>query len=149
VETPDGKGTISEINLLRQKAKVRMETQGGDPVVTYFPLNELQFIKTGKQRRAELSALAQAAQESTPQASEKPTHRNLRQSVGSSRPAAPKAESEGAPAPKKATAKPREDTAPNAQTPEARPPKKFHPQRKKRPKKPDANRPKPDGPPQE
>ena len=56
VETPEGNGTITEINLLRQKAKVRLETRGGDPQVSYFPLNELQFIKTGKQRRAEIAA---------------------------------------------------------------------------------------------
>jgi len=56
VETPDGKGTITEINLLRQKAKVRLETQGGDPSVSYYPLDQIQFIKTGKQRRAEIVA---------------------------------------------------------------------------------------------
>ena len=56
VDTPDGKGTITEINLLRQKAKVRLETPGGDPAVSYFPLDEIQFIKTGKQRRAEVIA---------------------------------------------------------------------------------------------
>jgi len=56
VETPEGNGTITEINLLRQKAKVRLEIRGGDPVVSYFPLEELQFIKTGKQRRAEIAA---------------------------------------------------------------------------------------------
>ena len=55
VETPEGNGTITEINLLRQKAKVRLETRGGDPQINYYPLSELQFIKTGKQRRAEIA----------------------------------------------------------------------------------------------
>jgi len=63
VETPEGKGTITEINLLRQKAKVRLETRGGDPQVSYYPLEEIQFIKTGKQRRAELIAEAKEQQE--------------------------------------------------------------------------------------
>jgi hypothetical protein len=58
VETPDGRGTITEINLLRQKAKVRLETPGGDLSVSYYPLEEIQFIKTGKQRRAEVIAEA-------------------------------------------------------------------------------------------
>ena len=53
VETPDGTGTITEVNLLRQKAKVRMETKG-DTVLTYYPFSELTFIKSGKQRRAEI-----------------------------------------------------------------------------------------------
>jgi len=63
VETPDGNGTIAEINLLRQKAKVRLETRGGDPQVNYYPLGDITFIKTGKQRRAELAAGAAARQE--------------------------------------------------------------------------------------
>ena len=54
VETPEGKGTITEVNILRQKVKVRLETKSGDPVVEYFPIDDIRFIKTGKQRRAEL-----------------------------------------------------------------------------------------------
>jgi len=79
VETPDGKGTITEINLLRQKAKVRLETRGGDPVVSYFPLNELAFIKTGKQRRAEIAA---EVREQGSQGKPEGTPRNLRRSMG-------------------------------------------------------------------
>ena len=70
VQTPEGNATITEINLLRQKAKVRLETQGGDPVLAYFPLDEISFIKTGKQRRAEL--LEKRQTEKT-----EPTHRSL------------------------------------------------------------------------
>jgi len=80
VETPEGRGTITEINLLRQKAKVRMETRGGDPVVTYFPLEEIEFIKTGKQRRAELASETREREVAEP----KSTHRNLRQSLDES-----------------------------------------------------------------
>ena len=56
VETPEGRGTITEVNILRQKVKVRLETKSGDPVMTYFPIDDITFIKTGKQRRAELLA---------------------------------------------------------------------------------------------
>ena len=79
VETPEGTGTITEINLLRQKAKVRLETRGGDPVVSYFPLEEIQFIKTGKQRRAELASEVKT-QDTKPKTD---VPRTLRQSVDS------------------------------------------------------------------
>ena len=79
VETPEGNGTITEINLLRQKAKVRLETRGGDPQLSYFPLEELQFIKTGKQRRAEIAAEIKEREAS----GEKPgtPHRSLQRSL--------------------------------------------------------------------
>jgi len=76
VDTPEGKGTITEINLLRQKAKVRLETRGGDPSLNYFPLEEIQFIKTGKQRRAEL--LAEAKEPREPAEAEQRPARPLR-----------------------------------------------------------------------
>jgi len=87
VETPDGNGTITEINLLRQKAKVRMETRGGDPVIAFFPLDQIQFIKTGKQRRAEILS-AQAAGQAVP-LSPAP-RRTLQQSLGTPESPAPK-----------------------------------------------------------
>ena len=86
VETPEGKGTISEINLLRQKAKVRLETRGGDPQVSYFPLTEIQFIKTGKQRRAELAAEAKEREASGEKDSA--PHRSLQRNLGGDRPRA-------------------------------------------------------------
>jgi len=89
VETPEGNGTITEINLLRQKAKVRLETRGGDPTVSYFPLTEIQFIKTGKQRRAELAAEFKEQDASGREAS---SHRNLQQNQDDRRPAAPASE---------------------------------------------------------
>jgi len=58
VETPEGNGTITEVNLLRQQVKVRMDGRAGDPVIEVFPLTAIQFIKTGKQRRADLAASA-------------------------------------------------------------------------------------------
>jgi len=86
VETPDGRGTITEINLLRQKAKVRLETPGGDLSVSYYPLAEIEFIKTGKQRRAEVIAEAKEREAR----GEKPGF-NLRRNV-SDKPARPAAE---------------------------------------------------------
>lgn len=56
VETSEGRGFITEVNILRQKVKVRLETNGGDPLISYFPIDDIKFIKTGKQRRAELTA---------------------------------------------------------------------------------------------
>ena len=88
VETPEGKGIVTEVNLLRQKAKVRMEV-GGDPVVTYFPLEDIQFIKTGKQRRAELAAAPPQA-EPPPQPK---AHRPLSKSLNPEKSPAPKAAS--------------------------------------------------------
>jgi len=148
-----------------------MEIQGGDPVVSYFPLEELQFIKTGKQRRAELSA--QSAQDSSaPSESEKPAHRNLRNNVNGARPPSAKGEPQRSPAPKRESANPREGHLPPGQRPpekrtEHTPPqrnhspspenrateektaKKFHQRRKKRPGKPGFDRPKSDNPAQD
>jgi len=97
VETPDGNGTITEINLLRQKAKVRMEVRGGDPVIAFFPLDQIQFIKTGKQRRAEILS-AQAAGQSIPLATA--PRRTLQRSVETPESAAPKQEGQKSDAPK-------------------------------------------------
>jgi len=84
VETPEGNGTISEINLLRQKAKVRLEARGGDPQVSYFPLEEIQFIKTGKQRRAELTA--EAKERETSGEKDSGGHRRLQRSIDGDKP---------------------------------------------------------------
>jgi len=92
VETPDGAGTITEINLLRQKAKVRLE-KGGDPAVSYYPLAEIEFIKTGKQRRAELMAEAKEQEASGGGQGDRqggPAHRSLRQSISPNRQQAPR-----------------------------------------------------------
>jgi len=76
---------------LRQKAKVRLETRGGDPVVSYFPLEELQFIKTGKQRRAEIAAEIKEREAN----GERPSPPQLKRSVGeqASTPAKPQGRS--------------------------------------------------------
>ena len=108
VETPDGNGTITEINLLRQKAKVRLEARGGDPTVSYFPLEDIQFIKTGKQRRAELAAGVKEQEAEGQQTGG--AHRNLRSSIdgkgaGSSTPEDPRGTGDG---PKREGQKPRD-----------------------------------------
>lgn len=56
VETPMGNGTITDVNLLRQRVKVRMDSRGGDPSFETLSMDEVTFIKTGKQRRAEVAA---------------------------------------------------------------------------------------------
>ena len=161
VETPDGNGTITELNLLRQKVKVRMETQGGDPVVAYFPLSDIQFIKTGKQRRAELSAAALLAQDSALPQGEKPQYRNLKQSLNGTAPRGENTPGNDAPKPRdnrppaqrrpetRADAPPSQTPGPEEQKAEADGDKKFHRRRKKRPGKPGTGRPKQDGPPKE
>ena len=106
VDTPDGKGTITEINLLRQKAKVRLETRGGDPAVSYFPLEEIQFIKTGKQRRAELAAEAKDQQD-TPGREGAP-QRGLQQNLGGRRPGNQDQNAQKEDAPKREGQKPRD-----------------------------------------
>jgi len=94
VETPEGKGTITEINLLRQKAKIRLE-KGGDPAVSYFPFEEIAFIKTGKQRRAEIVAEAKEREanggregDAAPRGNGPRTggHRSLQQSLDGGKP---------------------------------------------------------------
>ena len=134
VETPEGNGTITELNLLRQKVKVRMETQGGDPLVAYFPLSDIQFIKTGKQRRAELSAAQSAAQDASPSSPERPAYRNLKQSLNTEKPAPPKEDGQADKnAPKSKDAQ-RTDSD-----------KKNQRRRKKRPGNPQSGRPKSEG----
>ena len=157
VETPEGNGTITELNLLRQKVKVRMETPGGDPVLAYFPLSEIQFIKTGKQRRAELSAAAQTRAEEAPPEPEKPSHRNLKQSLDTDLPKPPQKPRDSQRPPNQRRPEKRADSpSPQQQSAEPAPrksegegDKKFSRRRKKRPDKPHSGRQKPDGPPKE
>lgn len=44
VETPDGKGTVSEVNLLRETLKVKLE-KGDENVLETFPAEEVKVIK--------------------------------------------------------------------------------------------------------
>ena len=61
VETPEGNGTITAVNLLRGSVKVRMDNSADDPVLSIFPIKEINFIKTGKQRRLDLAGAAKDA----------------------------------------------------------------------------------------
>ena len=49
VDTPEGRGTVVEVNLLRQKVKVRMES---DPdTVSVFPNEEIAVFRNGKAKK--------------------------------------------------------------------------------------------------
>lgn len=51
VETPDGAGTISAVNLLRQTAQVRLDSAPESPKT--YPNRELRVIRSGKGKRPE------------------------------------------------------------------------------------------------
>lgn len=51
VETPDGVGTVTEVNLLREKVKVRME-DGGEVPKQYWN-QEIRVVRSGKGKRPE------------------------------------------------------------------------------------------------
>lgn len=63
VQTPEGNGTITDVNLLRQRVKVRLDGKSGDAIINIFSTEEITFIKTGKQRRADLLAKRDAPEE--------------------------------------------------------------------------------------
>ena len=45
INTPDGKGTIVSVNMLKKEAKVKIETQDGGLVFKDYPVANLQFKK--------------------------------------------------------------------------------------------------------
>ncbi len=51
VETPDGPGTVTEVNLLREKVKVALE-EGGEQPKTYLN-QEIRVVRSGKGKRPE------------------------------------------------------------------------------------------------
>ncbi len=51
VETPDGPGTVTDVNFLREKVKVRIE-DGGEQPKTYYN-QEIRVIRSGKGKRPE------------------------------------------------------------------------------------------------
>ncbi len=51
VDTPDGRGTIVEIELLRQRVKVRMEEQ--PEVVSVFKNDEIAILRSGKAKKTD------------------------------------------------------------------------------------------------
>jgi len=132
VDTPDGKGTITEINLLRQKAKVRLEIRGGDPQINYYPLTDLQFIKTGKQRRAEIAAESKDQETNGgPSKESGGPHRGLQRHMDTKPPREAPRRPEKKPLEE---AVPAEDTQPEESTdePSVDPDKKPNPRRRRR-----------------
>ncbi len=61
VDTPDGKGSVTDVNLLRGTARVRLEGQLENPVKTYR-ISELEVLG-GKAKRAEYLAELEAERE--------------------------------------------------------------------------------------
>jgi len=51
VETPDGVGTVSQVNLLREKVKVRLDKDPESP--QYYPNSVIRIIRSGKGKRPE------------------------------------------------------------------------------------------------
>lgn len=66
VSTPEGKGTIIDVNLLRQRVKVRYEGKSGDATISTFSMDEVDFIKTGKQHRADVAAGIEPEEKESP-----------------------------------------------------------------------------------
>ncbi len=87
VETPDGVGTISQVNLLRETVKVRLDLEPEQP--RCYGCDEVNVVRSGKGKRPEGYEL--------PEPGEKPAPR-LRKTV--SAPAAPVREPEHHPAPR-------------------------------------------------
>ena len=51
VDTPEGRGTVVELDLLRQRVKVRMEDR--PEVVTAFPNEEIAVLRSGKAKKSD------------------------------------------------------------------------------------------------
>ena len=49
VDTPDGRGTIVEVDLLRQRSKVRMENQ--PEVINVYPNTDIAVLRSGKAKK--------------------------------------------------------------------------------------------------
>ena len=49
VDTPEGRGTVVEVDLLRQRVKVRMEEQ--PETITYFANSEIAILRSGKAKK--------------------------------------------------------------------------------------------------
>ena len=49
VDTPDGRGTVVEVDLLRQRVKVRMEEH--PETITYFANSEIAVLRSGKAKK--------------------------------------------------------------------------------------------------
>ena len=51
VETPDGVGTVTDVNLLREKVKVRLED--GEEMPKLYLNREIRVVRSGKGKRPE------------------------------------------------------------------------------------------------
>ena len=75
VDTPDGRGTIVEVDLLRSRVKVRMEDQ--PEVISTFANEDIAVLRSGKAKKndppipADLAPISGAGKRSQPMAEEK------------------------------------------------------------------------------
>ena len=53
VETPDGVGTVTDVNFLREKVKVRLEDAGSDAAPKQYLNQEIRIVRNGKGKRPE------------------------------------------------------------------------------------------------
>ena len=51
VDTPEGRGTVTDVNLLRQQVKVRMED--APDTVSVFPVEEIAVLRSGKAKKTD------------------------------------------------------------------------------------------------
>ena len=138
VQTPEGAGLTLDVNILRQTARVRMDSQGGDPVIAVVAFDDITFIKSGKARRAELAANPRA-DEAAPA-----RHRKLASALEPTQPAA--GEKKPRPPRPKKPKNPAVNAETSAQSTQNAPkkegdatPKKPNRRRRRRPNKPNAN----------
>ena len=53
VETPDGVGTVTDVNYIREKVKVRLEDAGSDAAPKQYLNQEIRIVRNGKGKRPE------------------------------------------------------------------------------------------------
>ncbi len=126
VETPDGCGTIRSVNLLRETARVRLDSSPDTAEV--YPCEELKVIRSGKGKRPEGYEI--------PEPQPKPERTHLRETAPTSQEKAP-AEKAHSPKASRRSQAPAAATEPNteAENPAARQKKNKNQARQKKPKK--------------
>ncbi len=125
VDTPEGKGTVVEANILRQTVRVRMEDTR-ETTVRVFPASEVTMLQTGKSHRAELRALAEAEAKRRAEAGEEPQEaspasRRRSRPKPAAKPAAPAQTGTGESQPAPKSARPAHSRPPKQQQQQAKP----------------------------
>ena len=53
VGTPDGRGTVASVNMLKMQVKVKIEDKNGGLIFKDFPVNEIKFKKNNQPEKVE------------------------------------------------------------------------------------------------